>query len=75
MTDFGPAGYGLGLSRVNFSATQTGIGHSGSIPGYTSTMAIDPTTGDTLVIVTNNDVLVADQLAERILASQPTPTT
>jgi hypothetical protein len=31
-------------------------------------MAIDPSTGDTLVILTSNDSLIADQLAPRILA-------
>ncbi len=68
MSTFGPAGYGLGLIRVGFGPTQPGVGHNGSIPGYSSTMAIDPASGDILVIVTSNEALVADQLAARIVS-------
>ena len=69
MTDVGDVGYGLGILQANFSFSQSGFGHSGSIFGYTSTMALDPETGDRLVIVTNNDSLIADVLAQRILGS------
>ena len=67
MTDVGDAGYGFGILEAQFSFDQSGFGHSGSIFGYTSTMAIDPDTGDRIVIITNNDSLVADALAQRIL--------
>ena len=69
MTDTDEFGYGLGVFQVGFSPAQSGIGHSGGIPGFTSTMAIDPSTGDTLVILTNSDDLVADELAFEILTT------
>lgn len=69
MTDFATDGYGFGLLQASLSPTQLGFGHNGSIPGYSSTMAFDPATGDFLVVLTNNDALNADQLAARILSS------
>jgi D-alanyl-D-alanine carboxypeptidase len=68
MTDTGPDGYGLGLVAAALGPAQNGFAHSGAIPGYTSTMAIAPTTGDTLIILTNNDQLTADLLAPQVLA-------
>lgn len=56
--------------KVSFSPTQSGFGHSGSILGYTSTMAINPSNEDALVILTNNDALVADRLAMRIITNR-----
>jgi D-alanyl-D-alanine carboxypeptidase len=70
MLDTDATGYGLGISAVSFSPTQPGYGHGGSIPGFSSTMAIDPATGDLLVILTNNDALIADQLAPQVLAME-----
>lgn len=67
MTDVADDGYGLGLFAARLGPDRPGYAHSGSIPGYTSTMAIDPVSGDVLVILTNNDTLVADLLAPRIL--------
>ncbi|MCC6438724.1 MAG: beta-lactamase family protein [Acidimicrobiales bacterium] len=68
MTDTGPDGYGLGLVAAALGPAQSGFAHSGAIPGYTSTMAIDPASGDTLIILTNNDKLTADLLAPQVLA-------
>jgi hypothetical protein len=56
--------------KVSFSPSQSGFGHSGSILGYTSTMAINPSNEDALVILTNNDALVADRLAMRIITNR-----
>ena len=67
MTTTGPEGYGLGLFVASFGPELSGYGHNGSIFGYTAVMAIDPATGATIVIVTNNDELSADRLAARIL--------
>ena len=67
MTDTAGTGYGLGLFQVSFGPGSDAFGHSGGIPGYTSTMAMDPGTGETLVILTNNDQLLADLLAQRLL--------
>jgi D-alanyl-D-alanine carboxypeptidase len=69
MTDTGPGdyGYGLGLAKVGLGPGRFGFGHSGGIFGYTSAMGIDPTTGDTIVVLTNNDELIADQLAAVIV--------
>ena len=67
MTTTGPDGYGLGLFVAGFDPDQSGYGHNGAIFGYTATMAIDPATGDTVVVATNNDELVADELAARII--------
>jgi hypothetical protein len=65
MTDLGPAGEGLGLFLVGFGRAGTGYGHNGSIPGYTAILAINPDTGNTVVVATNNDQLTADQLLPR----------
>ena len=67
MTSTGPDGYGLGLGAAGFGPDQSGYGHNGAIFGYTSIMATDPATGDAVIIATNNDDLVADELAARII--------
>ena len=69
MTATGPDGYGLGMFIASFDQGRTGYGHNGGIFGYTATMAIHPETGDTVVVATNNDRLIADQLAARIITS------
>ena len=53
--------------RRRLRSDQSGYAHNGAIFGYTAIMAIDPATGDTVIIATNNDDLVADQLAARII--------
>lgn len=67
MTATGADGYGLGLFAAQLGPGQDGFAHNGGIPGYSSTMAINPESGDTLVILTNSDALVADRLAPRII--------
>jgi D-alanyl-D-alanine carboxypeptidase len=69
MTATGADGYGLGLFIASFDRGRTGYGHNGGIFGYTATMAIHPESGDTVVVATNNDRLVADQLAAQIITS------
>ncbi len=69
MTDVADDGYGLGLFSARLGPDSRAYAHNGSIPGYSSTMAIDPVSGDVLVILTNNDALIADQLAPLIVAN------
>jgi D-alanyl-D-alanine carboxypeptidase len=69
MTDTADDGYGLGMFEAAFGPGELGFGHSGGIPGYTATMAINPENGDLVVVVTNNDFLIADLLVPLILAS------
>jgi D-alanyl-D-alanine carboxypeptidase len=66
MTHAGPDGYGLGLGVFDDESGTRFYGHDGGIPGYTSASAYDPTTGDTLVVLTNNDQVVAGELALHI---------
>lgn len=68
MTDTGADGYGLGLFVAQLGADNPGYAHNGAIPGYSSTMGISPESGDVIVILTNNDQLVADLLAPQILS-------
>ena len=57
MTDGGPYGYGLGLFEERFGPdpARHGYGHHGGMPGYLSFMVIEPTGGDIVVVLTNND--------------------
>ena len=63
MTEAGHDGYGLGLGAFDDQSGTRFYGHDGAIPGYTSGTAYDPTTGDTLIVLTNNDQVVAAELA------------
>jgi D-alanyl-D-alanine carboxypeptidase len=67
MTEAGPDGYGLGLGVLDHPSGTRFFGHGGGIPGYTSFAAFDPTTGDTVVVLTNNDEVVADAVALNII--------
>ncbi len=67
MTDTGTTGYGLGLFDAQLGPGNPGYAHNGSIPGYSAIMGISPDSGDTIVILTNNDQIVADRLAPQIL--------
>jgi D-alanyl-D-alanine carboxypeptidase len=67
MTEAGPDGYGLGLGVLDHPSGTRFYGHGGGIPGYTSFAAFDPSTGDTVVVLTNNDEVVADELARNII--------
>ena len=65
MTAIGPGGFGLGLNPYDPPSGERMYGHIGVIFGYTSTMVIDPSTGDALVVLSNNDVLYAPELGRR----------
>ena len=67
MTDMGSVGYGLGLQARRFGTDGRGYGHSGGMPGYLSFMAIEPTTGDTIVVLTNNDTVNVEEMLRRII--------
>ncbi len=67
MTDTGTSGYGLGLFAAQFGDEDPGYAHNGSIPGFSSTMGISPASGDLIVILVNNDIMIADQLAPQII--------
>jgi D-alanyl-D-alanine carboxypeptidase len=67
MTTIGPEGYGLGLASIDLGPDSTAYGHGGRIFGGSAAMAIEPASGDVLVIVTNNDGLIAERLAAQIL--------
>ena len=67
MTEAGPDGYGLGLGILDHPSGTRFYGHDGGIPGYTSFAAFDPSTGDTVVVLTNNDEVVAPELALNII--------
>lgn len=68
MTNTSVSGYGLGLFEPRLiSVDNPGYAHNGSIFGYSAFVGFSPNSGDTIVILTNNDQLVADELARRIL--------
>ncbi len=67
MTEAGPDGYGLGLGVLDHPSGTRFYGHDGGIPGFTSFAAFDPSTGDTVVVLSNNDEVVAPDLALNII--------
>ena len=67
MTEGGPDGYGLGLGVFDHKSGTRFYGHDGGIPGYTSFAAFDPGSGDTVVVLTNNDEVVAPELGVNIV--------
>lgn len=67
MTAIGPGGFGLGLNPYDPPSGGRMYGHIGVTFGYTSAMVIDPSTGDTLVVLSNNDALYAPELGVRIV--------
>ena len=70
MTVPGPEGYGLGLATgvdFSFGPGRVGYGHGGAIPGYRASMSIAPDSGDTLVVLVNNEDIRIDILTNRIL--------
>lgn len=71
MTKRTASGYGLGLAAFPLGINQTGFGHGGRIPGFTSMMTIDPKTGTIVIVLTNNDGLVADELLTDLIESLP----
>lgn len=69
MTDIAETGYGLGLFAAQLGPAGPGLAHNGQIFGYSSTMGISPESGDLVVVITNSDLLVADALVPRLLAT------
>jgi D-alanyl-D-alanine carboxypeptidase len=67
MTDAGPDGYGLGLGIFDHPSGTRFYGHDGGMPGYTSSAVFDPSTGDIVVVLTNNDEVFAPELARNII--------
>ena len=68
MTTTEPDEYGLGIGLLVLPTGTRLFGHEGGIPGYLSLMAIEPVSGDILVVLTNSDDLQPVELAEQILA-------
>ena len=68
MTMTEPDEYGLGLGYIVLPSGTALYGHDGEIFGYLSFMAIEPLTGNTLVILTNNGALQPFDLAQPLLA-------
>lgn len=69
MTDTGTSGYGLGLFAAQLGDGNPGYAHNGSIPGFSSVMAISPEAGDIVVVLANNDILIAEQMPPQIFAA------
>ena len=67
MTEAGPDGYGLGLGVLDHPSGTRFYGHDGGIFGFTSFVAFDPSTGDTVVVLSNNDEVVAPDIALNII--------
>jgi D-alanyl-D-alanine carboxypeptidase len=67
MTDVTDGPYGLGLFAASLDGVTPAFGHNGLIPGFSSTMAFEPGTGDLLVVLTNNDAVNADVIAQQVL--------
>ena len=67
MTDLGPEGYGLGIGGYIPSDGTQMYGHVGFIDGYTGGMVHGPTSGDTLVVLTNNEQMFGNEVGVRIV--------
>ena len=62
MTTIGDSGNGLGLFPVRLDSGRWGLGHNGWLGGYRSFMAINPVSGDVVVVLTNNDALAPEMM-------------
>lgn len=69
MTDFGNSPYGFGFAFVELNVGQTGYGHGGAIPGYSSYMFLDPQSGDLIVALSSNDDLNSESLAVAVFGA------
>jgi D-alanyl-D-alanine carboxypeptidase len=67
MSSLGPEGYGLGIGGLVLPDGTQVYGHEGGIFGYTAGAIHDPNSGDTLVVLTNNDLVAAPEVGFRIL--------
>ena len=68
MTDPGVDGYGLGLEILGLPSGQIYYGHRGEVVGYLSFAGIEPTTGDSIVVLTNNVALRPTVLSDQLTA-------
>jgi D-alanyl-D-alanine carboxypeptidase len=59
-------GHSLGVFATD-PPSQTGISNSGAIPGFTAYMQYDPATGDTFVLLLNDDTRSPEHLAKALL--------
>ena len=60
MTDFRPSGsvgYGLGTIRLVYTEGHVGVGHNGSIPGFSSALVHLPDAGVTVAVLINADLV------------------
>lgn len=60
-------GHSLGVFAAD-PPSETGISNAGTLPGFTAYMQYDPATGDTFVLLLNDDTRSPEQLAEALLA-------
>ena len=68
MTAPGTDGYGLGLEVLGLPSGRTFYGHRGEVVGYLSFAGIEPTTGDSIVVLTNNVALQPTALSDQLTA-------
>jgi D-alanyl-D-alanine carboxypeptidase len=61
-------GHSLGVFAAD-PPSETGISNSGAIPGFTAYMQYDPATGDTFVLLLNDDTRSPEHLAEALLST------
>jgi D-alanyl-D-alanine carboxypeptidase len=66
MTDPGVDGYGLGLEVLGLPSGRMFYGHRGEVIGYLSFAGIEPESGDSIVVLTNNAYLQASALSDQI---------
>jgi D-alanyl-D-alanine carboxypeptidase len=60
-------GHSLGVFAAD-PPSETGISNAGALPGFTAYMQYDPATGDTFVLLLNDDTRSPEHLAEALLA-------
>ncbi len=51
----GPAGYGIAIGCID-----GWVGHTGTLPGYETTLYVDTTSGTTVVVQANSDIMTGD---------------
>jgi D-alanyl-D-alanine carboxypeptidase len=69
LTDPGEDGYGLGVEVLGLPSGRIFYGHRGEVVGYLSFAGIEPESGDSIVVLTNNPYLQASALSDQITAT------
>jgi D-alanyl-D-alanine carboxypeptidase len=69
MTATEPDDYGLGLGYVELPSGAGLFGHDGEIFGYLAIMAIEPSSGNTVVVLVNNGELDPFALVEPVISN------